>query len=286
MLKLLYMAYKEDFFRQGGKFCDLLDINEFKFESTDKSFMTQENVFMRDYAKFSLGFGNYDTSVAINYEREYNEALEKVKLEFKNISLPTKKLINSLNKLERDSYIVGGFIRDVLAGFKYNDVDFATEVSYDNLFKHLKNEGFKVKETGKQFLIINVTIDNEQFEIAALRKDKDNSGAKLGSILEDAERRDFTNSALYFRLSDNYLLNPLGVAIKDATTKTIKFVGNAEDRIKEDSIRVFRFYRFIKRGWTPNKKDLSIVRKNFENSYNVSTPERVRLEIEKLVGLI
>jgi poly(A) polymerase len=90
---------------------------------------------------------------------------------------------------------------------------------------------------------------------------------------------------LYFRLSDGRLLDPSGQGIPDIKERILRFVGKPEDRLNEDSLRLFRFYRFLSKGFTAAPKDLRAVRTLFKDSYTRTDPTRVQQEIEKMIGL-
>jgi len=195
-------------------------------------------------------------------------------------------IIEVLKTLPKRTFIVGGFVRDSIANRSANDMDFCTENSYEDVKKVFeKNKNFSIKETGKHFSVLIVTDKNnlESFEIAQLRKDKDNGGAEIGTIIDDAERRDFMNSAIYFDINSKVLIDPHGQSIDDSVRNVIRFIGKPEDRIKEDPLRVLRFYRFMGRGWVADSKSLKAVRTNFSLMMNETSHNRVMSEIEKMV---
>lgn len=152
--------------------------------------------------------------------------------------------------------------------------------------------GFQVKECGEAFLVLNISKDGEQFEIANYRKegiyldDRRPSKVEIGTIEDDAQRRDFTINALYENPLTREIKDPTGQGLYDLMNREIRFIGNPKERIQEDYLRVFRFYRFITKGFTPEKNSLKACRNYFNEAYTSTTPERVRLEIEKMVGLI
>lgn len=206
-----------------------------------------------------------------------------------NLDLQLLQISMILTTYSKESYLVGGCVRDSLLGIKPKDFDFVTDIPYDKLDDIFTEAGWAVSRTGENFLVLNIAKDGVQFEIANFRCDDiDSDGrrpnsVKIGNIYEDSLRRDFYINSLYMRLSDGEIVDPTGKGLEDIKTKTIRFVGRAEDRIKNDYLRVFRFYRFIKKGFTPAKKDLKKVREMFAEAYNNTTPERVREEIEKMV---
>ena len=108
---------------------------------------------------------------------------------------------------------------------------------------------------------------------------------EVGTMEEDAERRDFTVNALYYRLSDGEVVDPTGRGLEDIETRTLRFVGRAEERVREDFLRIFRWMRFVHKGFTPIKKEIRLVRTLFNEAYTNTNPERVREELEKMINL-
>ena len=194
------------------------------------------------------------------------------------------------NRFKTDSYIVGGFVRDAISNRDSNDIDFCTSIPYHELkrvFDELGEKGWKTKDTGKQFLVLNIcnTRTKENFEVSALRKDKDNTGAEVGTIEEDSLRRDFVNSCIYFSLKTEKLIDPSGKAIIDCENNILRFMGKPQDRIKEDPARVFRCYKMIQRGWKPVPKTLKAIRENFDFAIKNTSSTRIMNEIESMVNL-
>lgn len=283
----LMKVYKELYFRNDLQTKMKLLKNPKDFKDTDTSKLPQDiRVVIEDIRKI-YNF-NYDVKSpqAVKYMNILDEAGRRIERNICELDKDTTNLITDLNiNFEGKVYIVGGFCRDSLADLKPNDVDFCTDIPYEDLSKGLAKLGYKVKETGKQFLIINASKGLERWEIAALRSDRNNEGAVRGDISEDSKRRDFTVSALYYDIRSGDVLDPNGDACIDCFNSTLKFIGNPKDRIKEDPIRGLRFYNFVKRGWSPDDKSLKAVRKKWDYIYKHSNQERVRREIEKMVGL-
>lgn len=215
---------------------------------------------------------------------------EKVKRALPLVGV-TAEVVELLRKLSSQSCLVGGSVRDAVLGQRPKDFDFTTDVPYDTLVWKFTEAGFKVKETGKNFLVMIVSKGGEDFEIANFRKDgtyedgRRPESVDIGTLDDDAQRRDFTVNALYFRLSDNLLLDPSGQGIPDVKERVLRFVGKPEDRLNEDSLRAFRFYRFLSRGFTAAPKDLRAVRTLFKEAYTRTDPARVMQEIEKMIGV-
>jgi len=103
---------------------------------------------------------------------KYKKALYKVQSRYDTLSDNTRELMKVLkNEFEEDSYIVGGWVRDAISDRESHDVDFCTSIPYDKLEEVFVKKGFKVVDAGKQFLVLNVYVNGELFEIAALRRD-------------------------------------------------------------------------------------------------------------------
>jgi len=194
-----------------------------------------------------------------------------------------------LTTYSTESYLVGGCVRDSLIGKIPKDYDFVTDIPYDKLDEIFTTAGWAVSRTGENFLVLNIAKDGVQYEIANFRSDAKTSDGRrpdsvsVGTIFEDAQRRDFTINAIYYKLDNGEFVDPTGKGLDDIKTKTLRFVGKAEDRIQEDYLRIFRFYRFIGKGFAPAKKDLKAVRTMFTCAYVNTIAERVREEIEKMV---
>ena len=205
----------------------------------------------------------FKSKLAKKLYKKINIAENKVKDSVKFISKGSKNIMKILiSNFEEDSYIVGGFVRDSISDYDSHDVDLCTSIPYNKLENVFNDNGWKTKAAGKQFLVLNVQDPEteEYFEIAALRKDKDNNGPETGTIFEDAQRRDFTNSAIYWSLKEKILIDPNGEAIFDCQDNLIRFVGKAKDRLDEDPLRTIRFFKFLNRGWKTDKKSLQAVR--------------------------
>jgi poly(A) polymerase len=194
-----------------------------------------------------------------------------------------------LDSLSDNNYLVGGSVRDILIGKVPKDWDIVTDTPMDVLIKEFKKSGMGVKQTGVAHFVLNVYHGGMEFEISNFRKDVVCNGrqaeVEIGTIGDDANRRDFTVNALYVHLKTQEVLDPTGQGIHDIDSNILRFVGKPKDRIREDFLRVFRFYRFLSKGFTPEKKSLKAVREMFSEAYDRTTPERVRMELEKMVGV-
>jgi tRNA nucleotidyltransferase/poly(A) polymerase len=204
------------------------------------------------------------------------------------IQMQLVQIFMILDTYSQNNYLVGGSVRDTILHKEPSDYDFVTDIPMDKLEEIFKEAGWAVSTTGKAFLVLSISKDNEQYEVANYRKDGVYSDGRrpdsvsIGTLEEDAKRRDFTINALYMRL-DGTILDPLSQGTEDLEKKILRFIGRPEDRIKEDYLRVFRFYRFLAKGYRPDPKSLVACRTLFNEAYEKTTPERVRAELEKLI---
>lgn len=201
-----------------------------------------------------------------------------------------KHIFFILSKVSKNNYLVGGCVRDGFLGKEVKDYDIVTDVHMDVSKPLFQEAGFTVKECGEAFLVLNVSKNGEQWEIANFRKEgvyldgRRPTSVEIGNIKDDAKRRDFTINALYENPLTGEILDPTGKGLSDVKNKTLRFIGNPKERIQEDYLRVFRFYRFLAtKGLSADPKSLKACRQFFNEAYEKTTPERVRLELERLI---
>ncbi len=150
----------------------------------------------------------------------------------------------------------------------------------------LKNNNIKFFETGIEHGTITAKINNEKFEITSLRRDIKSYGRHADveftkKWYEDAARRDFSINCIYSDLEGN-LYDPFE-GKKDLKNGKIKFIGNAENRIREDYLRVLRYIRFFL-DYSNQPHDLDIQKKILKNisGINKISKERLLSELEKI----
>lgn len=194
-----------------------------------------------------------------------------------------------LNNESKNTYLVGGCVRDYLIYKKPNDFDIVTDVPMDIIEKIFTDNDWKVNSTGKAFLVLNISKDGQTYEIANFRKDSKTSDGRrpekceIGDLETDSQRRDFTVNAVYYNPINDIFIDPVN-GRNDVENRILKFIGKPNERIREDYLRVFRFYRFLTKGFTADKKSLRACRELFQEAYENTTPERVRMELEKITG--
>lgn len=159
----------------------------------------------------------------------------------------TQALLSALVSQGHQAMFVGGCVRNAILGIPAHDVDIATDAAPDNVTKIAKAAGFRVVPTGVDYGTVTVILGNVSHEVTTLRRDVETDGrhavvAYSTNIAEDAARRDFTMNALYAQ-ADGTVVDPLG-GMPDVIARRVRFVGNADARIKEDYLRILRFFRF------------------------------------------
>jgi poly(A) polymerase len=194
-----------------------------------------------------------------------------------------------LNNLSPNTYLVGGCVRDMLLGKNPKDFDLVCDIDLDLVSKTLIDNGWKVDEAGKQFLVMIASKNNEQFEIANFRNDGNYSDGRrpdsvtIATIEEDCLRRDFTINSLYYHPLTCEILDPTNKGLLDLKNKIIRFNGKASERVGEDSLRILRAYRFASQlGFSIETKSLKACRTYFKTMCETIAPERMRVEIEKM----
>jgi poly(A) polymerase len=160
---------------------------------------------------------------------------------------PTAKLIAALAAGGIDFRFVGGAVRDGLLGRPVSDVDLATPAPPEAVMQAIEDAGLKVVATGLKHGTVTAIVDRRHFEITTLRRDVETDGrhavvAFTDDWREDAARRDFTMNALYAD-RDGAVTDFFG-GEADALAGRIRFIGDAEARIREDALRILRFFRF------------------------------------------
>lgn len=143
---------------------------------------------------------------------------------------------------------VGGCVRNAVLGAPQTDIDIATPLPPTDVMRVLTAAGFKVVPTGLDHGTVTAVLDGKGVEITTLRRDLSTDGRRAivsftDNWADDAARRDFTINALYADASGK-IYDPLGTGLTDLERRKIRFIGNAEERIQEDYLRILRFFRF------------------------------------------
>jgi poly(A) polymerase len=198
------------------------------------------------------------------------------------------KLIEILAASGHETRFVGGAVRDAMLGLSISDVDLATTALPDEVSAQLGAAGIKTVPTGLAHGTLTAVVEGEGIEITTLREDSETDGRHAVVTFtkdweKDAARRDFTFNALS-RDAHGRIYDYFGGA-DDLRLGRVRFVGDATARIREDYLRLLRFFRF--HAWfgrvEPDEKTL--------NALTVAAPqlatlsrERVWKELSKLLA--
>ena len=164
------------------------------------------------------------------------------------ILLPSvQRLMSVVREAGGEARVVGGAVRDVLLGRKIGDIDLATTLPPEQVMKMLAQQHIKPVPTGLVHGTITAVVDHVGYEITTLRRDVETDGrhaqvAFTDDWREDAARRDFTFNALYVDAAGQ-VYDYFGGS-EDAQAGRVCFIGEAQARIREDVLRILRFFRF------------------------------------------
>ena len=186
--------------------------------------------------------------------------------------------------------LVGGCVRKLITEEKIDDMDIAINIEPEKIKKVLVEQKIKFVETGIKYGTITALINDFKFEITSLRKDLSTDGrhAKVeftSNWEQDAQRRDFTINAIYSDISGE-VYDPLN-GIEDLKNGIIKFIGDPNQRIQEDYLRILRYLRFYTQ-YNKNKfhDEITIkaIKRNLDGLAKISR-ERILEELFKMMKL-
>ena len=161
----------------------------------------------------------------------------------------TQALLRALDGEAGRTKVVGGIVRDTLLNrsIRAADIDVATELTPEEVIRKAEAAGASTYPTGIEHGTVTVKLGDLVSEVTTLREDVETDGrrarVRFGTDwTRDAERRDFTLNALYAEMNGE-LFDPLG-GLADCVAGRVRFIGDAGQRIEEDRLRVYRFFRF------------------------------------------
>lgn len=183
---------------------------------------------------------------------------------------------------------VGGCVRDELAGLPVHDLDMAAPFPPETIAERLVAAGFRVFETGVKHGTVTALLAGAPIEVTSLRRDITTDGRHAEvewttDWNEDAARRDFTINAMSMG-GDGVLHDPFG-GQADLAARRVRFVGEADQRLREDYLRALRFFRFQARygGEVPDAEAVRAIRAAVPGLARLSA-ERVWSEIKRLMA--
>jgi len=160
---------------------------------------------------------------------------------------PLKRVLDLLSEEGGEARIVGGAIRNALLGVHVHEVDVTTTLLPDKVMARAARAGIRAIPTGIAHGTVTLIVDGESFEVTTLREDVETDGRHAvvrfgGDFKLDAQRRDFTVNALSMDHDGRIHDETNGLA--DIEARRIRFIGDAATRIREDYLRILRFFRF------------------------------------------
>lgn len=186
--------------------------------------------------------------------------------------------------------VVGGCVRDVLSNRTPKDWDMCTSAKPEETLQILEDAGLKPYDMSNGHGTVCFEHEGDVIEITTLRVDEKTDGRHaqvrfVDDFKLDAARRDFTINAI--SMDRDYKVYDYFRGQDDLVNHRIKFVGNANDRIKEDYLRILRFYRFVGRFSSFDKIDRETSAAIFKNREGLKqiSGERIWMEMQQIFAL-
>ena len=199
-----------------------------------------------------------------------------------------KFLFKILKKKNEETRFIGGCVRDLIIKKKENyDIDLATTLKPNEIIKILNKKKIKIIKNGFSHGTVIAILNNEKFEITTLRKDIKTDGRHAEvkftkDWIIDSNRRDFTINAMSCDFNGN--LFDYHEGIKDLKKGKIKFIGDSKKRIKEDFLRILRYFRFYAYYGKKNIEKFEInIFKNLSQNLKKLSSERVYYEFKRIL---
>jgi tRNA nucleotidyltransferase/poly(A) polymerase len=199
-----------------------------------------------------------------------------------------QRLLAALNADGAEARIVGGAVRNALLGQPVTEIDIATTTVPAETARRGAAAGFRAVDTGAEHGTMTLVAEGRGFEVTTLRADVETDGRRAKVHFgrdwkADAERRDFTINGLYAD-PDGTVIDLVG-GLDDIAARRLRFIGDAETRIREDYLRILRFFRFF--AWYGDgRPDADGLRACARLKAGVDglSAERVWAELKKLLG--
>lgn len=185
---------------------------------------------------------------------------------------------------------VGGAVRDSLLGQPVKDIDMATLLTPEDVMQRLWDAGIRHVPTGIEHGTVTAVLPGGPVEITTLRHDVATDGRRATVAFatdwrEDAARRDFTINALYADPASGEIFDWFG-GLDDLAARRVRFIGDARQRIREDHLRILRYFRFQARfGTMPADQEAEGACAELASTLKGLSRERVGMETMNLLGL-
>ncbi|MEQ1652146.1 MAG: CCA tRNA nucleotidyltransferase [Hyphomicrobium sp.] len=165
----------------------------------------------------------------------------------KRTAAPLRRVLDALAVGGGTTRIIGGAVRNALLGISIADIDLATELTPETVIDRVMRAGLAVYPTGIEHGTVTVVADGVPFEVTTLRRDVETDGRRAVVAFttnwhDDAMRRDFSINALSADAEGN-VYDTVG-GLTDLDARRVRFIGDAHARIREDYLRILRFFRF------------------------------------------
>ncbi|WP_197917672.1 CCA tRNA nucleotidyltransferase [Thiosulfatihalobacter marinus] len=202
----------------------------------------------------------------------------------------TQSVCRMLTGAGHQALFVGGCVRNALFDVPVNDIDLATDAVPARVLELAQAAGLNAVPTGIDHGTVTVIADHVPHEITTFRKDVETDGRRAvvafsTDVSDDAHRRDFTMNALYAR-PDGEVVDPLGGMV-DLINRRVRFIDDADLRIREDYLRILRYFRF--HAWYGDAEAgmdaqaLAAIAANIDGLGGLSR-ERIGHEMRRLLG--
>jgi poly(A) polymerase len=191
---------------------------------------------------------------------------------------------------EGNARYVGGAVRDTLLGIAVKDVDIATPLLPPAVIEQLASAAIRTIPTGIDHGTVTAILPQGPVEITTLRHDVSTDGRRATVAFasdwhEDAARRDFTINALYADPASGEIFDYFG-GLGDLSARRVRFIGDARQRIREDHLRILRYFRFQARfGSQPADLEAETSCADLSATLTALSRERIGMEFLNLLGL-
>src|ERR1700694_3945230 len=200
---------------------------------------------------------------------------------------PTARVLQLLDGNGEEARVVGGAVRNALLKIPTGDIDIATTALPAEVIRRAKAAGIKTVPTGIEHGTVTLVVEAQPFEVTTLREDIETFGRKANVAfgrdwVRDAQRRDFTINGLSVD-ADGVVHDHVG-GLDDIAARRVRFIGDPNQRIAEDYLRILRFFR-IHAAYGSGEPDRAGYLACIAARAGLATlsAERVRMEMLKLM---